>query len=310
MTYLIDINNLGYGKAISNVTITTSADNAVAQIDFELIYRDKEYAQPGDVVTIYKDMQRLYTAKVIDVEKNSNKRRRVTAMDYGFYLNNNEVVIQFKNVSAEQAIQKLLEKFGITPVFLSPLPQKISKIYKGETVGGVIKDVLQICISITGIRYYFEMRDTQLVFGAIQDNVYAKPIDIIINPSSKQSIGNLRNKITVANDDSETLEVYTTIEDAASIQKYGMLQDVETIKAEDKAKAMKIAQEALKRLNKVQIDGSFETLATDLELRANKVIQLKEQYTGLVGTYFVKSCTHTLKKLDGLHSVRLEVEPL
>ncbi|MER1957931.1 MAG: hypothetical protein ABS942_11150 [Solibacillus sp.] len=310
MTYLIDINGLGYGKIISNLTVATSADNSVAQIDFELLYREKEYAKAGDVVTVYKDKKRLYTAKVIEVDKVSNKRRKITAMDYGFYFNNNEVIIQFKKVPAEQALKKLLEKFGVNPLFLTALPQKINKVYKGDTVSDVIKDILNTCTSVTGRRYYFEMRDTQLVIGMLRDNVYTKGIDLFINPSAKHSISTLRNKVTVVSEDSDKLQVFHTTEDAASIKKFGMLQKVEQIKAENKAQAKKIAQETLKKLNKVQVSGSVETVSTDLELRANKVIELKEPNTGLSGTFVIKSCTHALTKLDGLHSVKLEVEPL
>lgn len=310
MTYLVDINGLGYGKAISNLTINTNADNLAAQVDFDLLFRDKEYANAGDLVTIYKDNQRLYTLKVIDIDKDSNKRRKVTCFDYGFYLNENETIIQFKNIPAEQALIKLLEKYGIVPSFLTSLSQSINKIYKGETVSEIIKDILSICSAITGERYYFEMRDRTLVFGNVKDNVYSKPIDVIINPNAKFSVEGMKNKVTVVSDNADNIEVFTTIDDSASIQKYGMLQKVEEIKAEDKAQAYKIAQETLNKLNKIQIEGSLETLSLDLDLRANKVITLNEAYTGLIGRYFIKSCTHTLKKLDGLHLVKLEVEPL
>lgn len=307
MSYLVTINGGGYNKAVSNLVLSTSTDTLGMQADFNLLYRTKEFAKAGDDVMIYKDNVRFTTMKVIDVKRDGRSARKITCFDYGFYLNENEVIIQFKNITAEQALKKLLDKFGISVRITTSLPHKITKIYKGEKVSDVIKDILEQCSLFDGNKYFFEMQDRTLVIGNIKDYEIKLPFEIILNPSVTESIKNLRNKITVVNDNSESIKVYTTISDTGSIKKYGMLQKVEQINSDEISKANKIAQELLKALNKIEVNGSFDTVVDNFDLRANRIITINEPITGLIGRYLIKSATHTIKKTSGKHVVAMEV---
>ena len=306
----VRINGGGYSRVVSNLTFSTSTDTLGMQAEFEIAYRTKELVHAGDTVHLTTGEDIFSTLKVIDVQRDGIKPRKVTCFDYGFYLNENEVIIQFKNIPADQALKELLGRFGISARITS-LPYKIKKIYKGEKVSDVIRDILEQCTAVSGIRYFFEMRNKTLVIDSIYNNRISRNFNIILNPSTRESMQNLKNQVVIVTDDSDSIQTYTTVKDDNSIRKYGLLQKVEQIGAEDKAKAQKIAQETLKALNKLELASSLEVLGElKTDLRANSIITLNEPKTGMSGDYLIKSAVHTVKNSTSHHTVKLEVEKL
>ena len=306
----VKINGGGYSKVVSNLTFSTSKDTLGMQAEFNIIYRNKELVHAGDTVQLTINDNVFATLKVIDVQRDGIKPRKVTCFDYGFYLNENEVVIQFKNIPADQALRELLNRFNINAQITS-LPYKIKRIYKGEKVSDVIRDILEQCTAVSGYRYFFEMRNKTLVIDRIQNNRISRNFNVILNPSTRESMHNLKNQVVVVTDEEDSIKAYTTVKDDASIRKYGLLQKVEQIGAEDKSKAQKVAQETLKALNKLELTSSLELLGgLRTDLRANCIITLNEPKTGMSGEYLIKSAIHTVKNSTSHHTVALEVEKL
>ena len=306
----VKINGGGYSKVVSNLTFSTSKDTLGMQAEFNIIYRNKELVRAGDTVQLTINDNVFATLKVIDVQRDGIKPRKVTCFDYGFYLNENEVVIQFKNIPADQALRELLNRFNINAQITS-LPYKIKRIYKGEKVSDVIRDILEQCTAVSGNRYFFEMRNKTLVIDRIQNNRISRNFNVILNPSTRESMHNLKNQVVVVTDEEDSIKAYTTVKDDASIRKYGLLQKVEQIGAEDKSKAQKVAQETLKALNKLELTSSLEVLGgLKTDLRANCIITLNEPKTGMSGEYLIKSAVHRIKNSTSHHTVALEVEKL
>lgn len=299
----VTVNGMGYSSTIGNLSFSTSESTLGMQVEFEILYRNKELVKVGDVVRLYEDNIPFVTGKVIDVARNGNKPRRVTCFDYGFYLNENEAIIQFKKIPADQALKKLLDRYGIKSKIVR-LPYLINKIYKGSAVSEIIKDILDQCSAFSGIKYFFEMQDMMLVVAKRTDYEIKTPFTLLINPSVRESMQSMKNRVVVVSNKDTSTKVYTIAEDKASIKKYGLLQKVEEVDEKEIAKASKIAKEVLKDLNKIEFSGSFEVLA-NINVRANRIITVSDPITGLKGRYYIKSASHSVT--SGKHSASVEV---
>ncbi len=78
----------------------------------------------------------------VNIERSFHKRS-VKAFDYGFYINKNDIVIQFKNKSVSECIKKLFLRVGITCGSVCDMPAKINGVYI-KNVNEIIKELIKI----------------------------------------------------------------------------------------------------------------------------------------------------------------------
>lgn len=304
MTFEVRLKNKSISEYIGNLTFGTSEDTLGMMASFDVVYRGKEIANVGDVIQIFKEKTRFFWGRIIDIQKDGKNPRKVTCFDNAFYLNENEAIIQFKNIQADKAIEQLLDKYGISSRKITKLPYKIKKIYKGVKVSEIIKDILDQCSKISGAKYFFEMQDKTFVVAKRGFYEIKKYFNVIMNPSVTESMKNMKTRVIVTNSDGESIKSFISLEDKNAIKKFGLLTKVEQIDDKEKSKAKKIAQELLKSLNKIEITASLSLLGS-INIQANRVIALKETTTGIVGKYYIKSASHSVNA--GTHIVSIEV---
>lgn len=129
--------------------------------------------------------------------------------------------------------------------------------------------------------------------------------ETINSPSVQRSIQDMKNKVIVMSNKSESLKTYTTLSDKNNIAKYGQLVEVVDLDDKNAAQARNTAKNKLAELNKVTETISFEMLGHD-SVRAGRTLVIKEPITGLKGNYLIKSASHTVS--GGIHKVSVEVE--
>ena len=114
-------------------------------------------------------------------------------------------------------------------------------------------------------------------------------------------------KIIVSNteNDNETVQLVATAKDDSNIKKYGLLQDVQTLDQKDIAQANSIASNSLKDLNKILESNSISLIGSD-NVKANRVLNITEIYTGMSGKYLVTKSSHTLN--NGISKMTLDLE--
>lgn len=61
----------------------------------------------GTKLTLFSDGEQIFSGIVVSYERSSLSEYTYKAYDYGFYLNKSEAIIQFNDISASAAIQKL-----------------------------------------------------------------------------------------------------------------------------------------------------------------------------------------------------------
>lgn len=309
MNYRLLLNGKNINKIALNLSWSSNADTLGQQLTFELPFDDTKTftsldANVNDKVSLFYKDTLIFFGVIIDIEYNGREPRKCTCLDLAFYLNENKTTIQFNNQIADEAIRELLKRFNIKYKVTS-IPVKIDKIYKAEAISDIIKDILKLAEQQLGKKYRFEMRgDTLVVFNWNDIKVNCN-VQWIENPQRKLSMEKMKNRVEIVADGDQTAKVVAVVEDKASINKYGLLTEQQTINEEEIAKAKNVAQNLLKELNRIQETGSVSLLG-HYEVRAGRIITLKEPITGLQGDYFITDAQHSIS--NGIHLMSLSLE--
>lgn len=305
----IYVKNKNITKYVGDLSWTSDNDTLGVQLNFSVAFSDvnnfpKNLVEIGDIVALKVDGKSIFVGVVLEVDIAGRDPRGVTCMDFGFYLNKNDAIIQFNNVVAHTAIKRLLNKFGIA-YSIDVMPVNITKIYKGEKVSDIIKDIFEIVETKTGVKYRMEMRNDVLVIMKQRDLVVTANTKYIINPKRKLSIQDMKNSIHVVSDAENVVKVSALAEDRNSIKKYGRLQMVHQVSDEEIASAKHTANQLLKQYNKIFEENSVELIGNN-NVRAGRILKIVEPITGMNGNYLIKNVTHTVS--GGVHMMSLNLE--
>ena len=114
----------------------------------------------------------------------------------------------------------------------------------------------------------------------------------------------MKNKIIVVSGDEKTQRVVAEAKDDASIKEFGLLQDVEKFDEKSKGNAQNIANNKLKRLNRINEDISLTMLGNE-KIRAGRIVELENDNLYLHGEYLIKDCEHSLENNNHKCSINL-----
>ena len=315
---IIKANGKDITSLVGNVTLDSNIDTLGDQLNFEIAYSTMTYfpkteVNTGDLIQLFGDNE---VFRGIVVEKTRNEKTQSFAcFDFAFYLNKSKVIKQFNSIKADLAIKQLLTEFSVPIGSITTMSVIINKIYYDKEVSAVIKDILQEVANATGLKYIMEMnsgklniyQDTELIINLkvkIADNIASVDINkTISNPSKRASIEEMKNSIKLYTVNDEKIKVFAEVKSDAMIKKYGLLQETQSLEDKDIAQAQNIAQNLLKELGKVMVDGSIDVLG-HFELRAGRILELKEPITNMIGKYKIKSASHSI---GTVHTARLDL---
>lgn len=255
----------------------------------------------------------FYVGFITD-EEHTNDRNvyKYIGFDVGFYLNKNQVVKQFKGENIKRAIIALCSEYKIGEFnnqnqFSLNIPnftQTIKKIYKGETFGDIIKEMLELERAKGGLQdTYIDCKNGGLNIRRYQvvEELIAVVADALLldsfttqnKVSVKHSIQNLRNRVIVTDNANDKITRNFPLQSDRSIAIYGMLTHVEKIDTDKKNNLEKTANKKLSELNRVTEEISLNIIA---DHRAGKgvIIPLDIDEYGLNGFYLIISANHRI----------------
>lgn len=293
----------------------SSLDELAVKLDFTVAYNDDRFfpLNPVDLgsLIILHNKSEVFRGIAITEKKNGRGEISYTCVDYAFYLNKSKEIYQFNKMAADLAIGKILYDFNVPVGSICPIPVPITKIYPGEVVSDIIKDILNQAEKATGIKYRMEMRSGKPYIERQVDlvirpnfqlaaNLSPVPCTAIIsNPSRTRSIEDMKNSIKIMANN----QVIAQVRDDSLIAKYGLLQEVQSEGGNGQAQV--IAANLLKDLGKVFEENGIELPGND-EVRAGRIIQIEEPVTGMKGKYLVKDANHSLE--SRMHTMQLGLE--
>lgn len=285
------------------------------RLDFEIAFNDNRYfpINPVDLghLIILKNQKELIRGIVITENKAGRAPIQYTVFDYAFYLNKNKKIYQFNKIKADEAIKKVVTDFGVPLGSIASIPIIINKIYIDMSPAEVIKDILGIVEKTSGTKYRFEMREGRF-FVEKQQNLIVKATfelasnlgsndvtSAISNPNRKRSIENMKNSIQIVN---ENYSPIVTVKDDSLIKQFGLLQEIALLDKKDIAQANNIAKNILRDLGRIFEENRIEVPGND-DVRAGRIIEIKESVTGMSGQYLINNVEHSLK--NGIHLMKL-----
>lgn len=301
-----------------NVTISDNIDSISTELSFEIATRPSDKyitgLRPtinlGDKIDVIGDSKTMFSGIVI----NRDISGAYTAYDYGFYLSQNDVILQLNSVNATTAISKLCEKAGIALRNIPNIPTIINKIYTEQSVADVLKDILEQATSEQGKNYFFRVKDSKLnIYEYPQQLIYAKhkfelgnEIDVTYAlgaVNGHDSIEDMRNAVVVLSEDDSSVKILETLEDSNSISKYGRLQKNVKITGEDQNPKL-LAQNTLNEFNTITKTRSISNMLGSEDVEAGVTLLFSSDKYELTGLYTVKSVTHNI---NSQHTMSLDL---
>ena len=293
---------ISWSNSDAELATSISFSTAVSDAQFTNLYIPKR----GEIVRLYlKD--EVFRGIIISESSDNRYSASYTAVDIGWYLNKNKDTYQFKDITADAAIRKILGDLGIPIVYFSAnerLQTRISGVYTDKAISEVIKDILakiggkwNFDFVPAGFRLYYAGEFRALPLMQLSENT--APFDALLRrgpESTSHSNENLRNAVKVVSDERVLLrgsndESYAT---------FGMLQDVVKIDPE-KENATEVAEAKLKELCKTESARSFPLNVRLVDYtRAGEVIPIEGSL------WYITEASHEIKA--GRHSLTLSVE--
>ena len=284
-----------------NITLSSSIDTLGSSFSFEIArnygntdYFISEAVQVGDIVKFVNGAKEIFTGVIVEIET-SKFKRSIKCLDFYFYLNKNKI------------IKQLLVELSIETGEFENIPTLITKIYKKNTVAEIIKDILEKVNNERGEKYILEIESMKFNLVKYRKIEAKLGYNFLGDTTLNESIIDMKNSIVVTSNEQEDEEILESARDEESIKKYGLLQEVIEVDpdADDSAKVKNVAEKKLKELNRVFTRASIKVYGND-ELKAGRILEVKNEEYKLRGKYLIKSCSHTYQK-EHLTDLELEV---
>jgi hypothetical protein fulcA4_04439 len=252
---------------------------------------------------------------ITDFEQSGANVFRYSGYDCGFYINQNEIIEQFKKIKISDAIKKLCKNYQIPVGNIPEMSATVTEIFKDKKLSDVLNQLIEYAISkgcikdvyFTCAKGLFEVLKYETISDLTGNNsVFSALSEKTINsPSIKVSMQELKNRVIVA-DNSDKNRKRVTVSDSESINKYGLLQEVETIDTSKTNNLTKIAQDKLKSLNKLSKTISLSMLG-DYRMHKGVIMPIDCEMYGIKGNFLIVNSNHSINGQSEVVSVTLEM---
>lgn len=312
-------------ELVSNLSWSESLDTVGLSLSFNVPDSPERYIPrllitAGDIVTVNNEDGELIRAVVVNVSRDYPKRT-VKAFDFGFYLNKNDIVIQFKNQSVSKCLNNLFDRVGVTVGGICDMPAKVNGVYI-RNVNEIIKELIKIQQDNDGKKYHYEMRGKSLYVFQLTD----EPINYIFKPAVNvaefditnkeahgrgkysHSIENMKNRVTaIVNSKTSGYmpAMEYTVSDDENIKKYGLLAENYTVDSEDYENIKSIANNELKEKDKLTRELDMDFIGHD-NARPGRVMHIEDDYLGIDDFFRIESVSHKIK--GNIHTMSCTLE--
>lgn len=294
-------------------TLSDNIDSLGAEFTFKLMsnpldvnFRGKELPI-GTKVVFFHNTTKMFSGVITSYSRNAMAIFEYKAYDYAFYLNKSEAQIQFNNnINTSDAIRRLCNENGVTVGSICDIPTPVNKIYQGNPISDIIKDLLRMAEDEQKVHYRMEVRDAALYIERYQDlYVQAEAVNLIGDFSSSYSVEDMANRIVIVSSSEKNQQIVAEKSDADSIRTYGQITKIEKVDDKKMSQAAEIAANKLLDKNSVKRSFSVTLLGSDA-VRSGRMMIFDQPEINLTGAYLVKNCTHNF---DGnKHTMRLDLE--
>ena len=294
-------------------SLSDNIDSLGAEFQFKLMsnpldvnYQGRELPI-GTKIVFFHDGTKMFSGIIVSYSRNKLTEYSYKCFDYAFYLNKSETQIQFNNdINTSDAIRKLCSENNVPVGNICSIPTVVNKIYQGNTISDIIKDLLKMAEAEQKTHYRLEVRDAALYIEPYKDlYVQGKFVDIIGEFNSSYSIEDMANRIVIVSSSEKNQQIVAEKSDAGSVRTYGQITKIEKVDDKKMSQAAEIAANKLLDKNSVKRSFSVTVLGSDA-VRAGRMVVFNQPEINLSGAFLVKNCCH---EFDGnKHTMRLDLE--
>lgn len=280
-----------------DVTLNNTTDGIKPAIIFE---------EGRELRLIYDDGTELFRGIIFYQSIDIRGRVSITAYDENIYLTKNVDTRKFVNMKASDIIRRLCNDFGIETGTIVDTGYVIPKMILREyTLWDMMVTALTETRKQTGRQYYIYSQGGRLHVAERKQQIASLIIESgtnIIHASYYRSIEELRNRIKVIAG-TEDGASHVIAKDQALIDRYGLMQHVETIDKDATSSELKQrANELLSELGVIDDEATVEVIG-DVNVKAGMSAYIVEPMTGILGGYYVSTDEHTF--VGGTHKMYL-----
>ncbi len=304
MTIVIDNlegENIDVSFYTSKLNYSTSLKDIFATLKFDLPYEyfDEKNLKVFSRVFASSGSDFEFIGIAINIEIDNLNRVSVTAVSDSFYITNYEELIKVKNFRADKVISQVLTDYDSSFTIDSiPLQASITKIYNSESILGIIDDVIKQSEGASGRKIYRTFENGELKIFSDPEK-YELDLEYAISDLKLAYNGEaIKTQIKVFTEEKEKITVGAIKKNIKLIEKAGVIQKVEKIKATEKSQADLIAENLLAIYGQIKRTGSF-TLFGDYKARVGMGVTLEG------GDYIISGLKHTIE--DEIHLMSVSV---
>ncbi|WP_128896323.1 XkdQ/YqbQ family protein [Longirhabdus pacifica] len=285
-----------FRKLELSISNTENGDNPI--ITFE----------KGKPLVLSKDDKELFRGVIFSHSMELDGTMKLTAYDENIYLTKNMDTKKFVNMTASEIIGQLCSEYDILVGSIQDTGYVLPKlILRDKTLWDMMITALTETKKQTGRRFFIYSEQGKLFVKERKERVVEWVLQNgfnILGASYSESIEDLRNQVKVYSGDINKGPYDEEIEhDDQSIEKYGLMQHLETASNDQKQSQLKqLAKQLLKDLNKVSEEASIEALGHDGVISGTSV-DVTEAMTGMKGAYYVVTDSHTFE--NNMHRMQV-----
>jgi len=293
--------NVDASLRTAKISFETSLDNVYSTFKFDLPY---DYYEENKI----KVFSRVFASSgsdfgfigiVINTDMSNIERVTLTAVSNSWYISTFEELIKVKNFRADKVIEETLSRYDSEfKVETIPLQNTITKIYKSQSIIGIIDDVIRQSEGAIGKKIYRTFENEVL---KIFTDPEAYELDLtyaISNLKLSYNGEDIKTQIKVYTEEKKKISVEAIKKNIELAKKAGVIQKVETIKAVDKKQADLVAENLLKVYGQIKRSGSF-TLFGDYKARVGMGVTVEGN------DYIISGLKHTIE--DEIHLMSVSV---
>ena len=296
----LDITNL-----LINVTWSGDYKGCARKLEFSLISSPMDKNIPKvdiplmSMILFYEDDKELFRGFVYEREKSSDNSMGFLCYDYCAKLNDIKVSYNIKNETASNIYNKALSEYGLSKGDIVGASTPIKKVFLGTTIYDMVMTAYTEEAKKTGKKYMLYSKEDKFCSmekGNVKLKLSFEEGKNILSSNFKESVSNMVNKVLIVDDNGDKV---SEVKNDEWLKTYGLFQDVYKKQEDKDANA-----EAKAMLNGVEQTCSLSGFG-DTTCITGYGVQVKDNYTGLVGLFYIDSDSHTWE--GGNYTIDLEL---
>lgn len=255
--------------------------------------KDKDFPvitiNEGDEIIMQDDSgQNIFGGIIFDIDKTAtSKVETYLAYDLMFYVNNSNINRLLEG-TPEKIVPEICAELGIESGAMAATGIHVSMPCFGKKAYEAIMMAYTAAARKNGSRYIPIMTDISRV-SVVEKGTFCGVVMTgdynLTEATYKSTLQNLVNRVLITDKNNNIIK---SVEDAASIRKYGLVQRV--LKQNDGEDA---AMEAGKMLTTTGASATVSGVPSDCRVVSGYSILVQETDTGLYGQFYIESDVHT-----------------